>query len=495
MNALLAISVVNIPFFARSVRGATLVLVRREFIEAAHLSGYGKSRIILSELLPNVLPVIIITMSTTIGWMILETAGLSFLGLGAQPPQADLGSMLGDGRNLVLRAPHVAYLPGLVILVLVIGINLLGDGLRDVLDPRLKSGALSRPVAMTDAAPAAERTADLAPQTGPAPLLAVRDLRTEFRIGEEVYRAVGGVTFDLADGEALGVVGESGSGKSVTALSILGLVSTPPGTIAGGEILFKGQDLVGLPLHDLQDIRGDRAAYIFQDPLSTLNPLMRIGDQIAETLKRHSDLSSDAVEKRVVELLDMVGMPEPAEKAKGYPNELSGGQRQRVVIAIALANRPDLIIADEPTTALDVTTQARVLELLNDLRRQSGAALIFITHDLGVVSELCDRVLVMYAGRIVESGKVADVFERPLHPYTEGLIACVPVLGQPERSLDAIPGLPPPVNRLPDGCAFAPRCPLAEPACREGEIELRELAPGHLARCRRAEELLQRMAG
>jgi peptide/nickel transport system permease protein len=222
---------------------------------------------------------------------------------------------------------------------------------------------------------------------------------------------------------------------------------------------------------------------------------MRIGDQIAETLKRHSDLSSDAVEKRVVELLDMVGMPEPAEKAKGYPNELSGGQRQRVVIAIALANRPDLIIADEPTTALDVTTQARVLELLNDLRRQSGAALIFITHDLGVVSELCDRVLVMYAGRIVESGKVADVFERPLHPYTEGLIACVPVLGQPERSLDAIPGLPPPVNRLPDGCAFAPRCPLAEPACREGEIELRELAPGHLARCRRAEELLQRMAG
>jgi len=487
MNALLAIAVVNIPFFARAVRGATLSLVQREFIEAARLSGFSNIRIMGSELLPNVLPVIVITMSTTVGWMILETAGLSFLGLGAQPPQADLGSMLGDGRKLVINAPHVSMIPGILILVLVIGINLLGDGLRDVLDPRLASGALSRPVAQTDAAPADERGMGEAPKE--PPLLSVRALETRFLIGRSVYRAVNGISFDLAPGEALGIVGESGSGKSVTAMSVLGLVPTPPGRITGGEILFKGEDLVGMDLSRLQDIRGDRIAYIFQDPLTTLNPLIPVGEQVAETLRRHQGHDHRRAWNRAVELLDLVRIPEPRAKAGAFPHELSGGQRQRVVIAMALANEPDLIIADEPTTALDVTTQARVLDLLNELRRESGAALIFITHDLGVVSELCDRVLVMYAGRIVESGATAEVFGSPRHPYTERLIACVPILGQPDRAIDAIPGLPPPVDRLPEGCAFAPRCPLAIDDCRKGEIPLFEAAPGHLSRCIRHEEL------
>ena len=486
MNALLAIAIVNIPFFARSVRGATLNLVGREFIEAARLSGFSNARIILSELLPNVLPIIIITMSTTVGWMILETAGLSFLGLGAQPPQADLGSMLGDGRNLIIRSPHVSIVPGVLILVLVIGINLLGDGLRDVLDPRLKSGALSRPVARTEAAPEAERPAE-----GPVgtPLLAVCDLETRFRIGDDTHRAVSDVRFEVARGEAVGIVGESGSGKSVTAMSVLGLVPTPPGRITGGRILFDGEDLLALPLGALQDIRGNRIAYIFQDPLTTLNPLIPVGEQIAETLRRHGGLDRRAAWDRAVELLDRVDIPEPPAKARAYPHELSGGQRQRVVIAMALANAPDLIIADEPTTALDVTTQARVLALLNDLRREAGAALIFITHDLGVVSELCDRVLVMYAGRIVESGTVEDVFGAPRHPYTRRLLDCVPILGEPDRSIDAIPGLPPAIDRLPPGCAFAPRCALVQEACRTGVIPLHEVAPGHAARCLRWEEL------
>jgi peptide/nickel transport system permease protein len=488
LNALLAIAVVNIPFFARSVRGATLGLVRREFVEAARLSGFSNLRIIASELFPNVLPVIVITISTTIGWMILETAGLSFLGLGAQPPQADLGSMLGDGRNLIINAPHVSVVPGVLILVLVIGINLLGDGLRDVLDPRLKSGALSRPVAATDVAPAAERTVGLTPLTEP-PLLAVRDLHTEFHLGHEIYRAVNGLDFEVRRGESLGIVGESGSGKSVTAMSVLGLVPTPPGKIVRGEILLEGRDLLGLPLHDLQDVRGSRVAYIFQDPLTTLNPLLRVGDQVAETLTRHQGLGAAAARSRVIELFELVGIPEPAHRVDAFPHELSGGQRQRVVIAMALANEPDLIIADEPTTALDVTTQARVLDLLNKLRRETGAALIFITHDLGVVSELCERVLVMYAGRIVESGPVERVFAQPRHPYTERLLACVPLLGEPERSIDAIPGLPPAVNHLPPGCAFAPRCRLAIDACRSGEIDLRQIGPGHRARCIRAEEV------
>ncbi len=485
MNALLAIAIVNIPFFARSVRGATLNLVGREFIEAARLSGFSNARIILSELLPNVLPIIIITMSTTVGWMILETAGLSFLGLGAQPPQADLGSMLGDGRNLIIRSPHVSIVPGVLILVLVIGINLLGDGLRDVLDPRLKSGALSRPVARTAAAPEAERVAD---EPAGAPLLAVCDLETRFRIGDETHRAVSDVRFEVARGEAVGIVGESGSGKSVTAMSVLGLVPTPPGRITGGRILFDGEDLLGLPLGALQDIRGNRIAYIFQDPLTTLNPLIPVGEQIAETLRRHGGMDRRAAWDRAVDLLGRVDIPEPPEKARAYPHELSGGQRQRVVIAMALANAPDLIIADEPTTALDVTTQARVLALLNDLRREAGAALIFITHDLGVVSELCDRVLVMYAGRIVESGSVEDVFGAPRHPYTKRLLDCVPILGQPDRSIDAIPGLPPAIDRLPRGCAFAPRCELAQEACRAGAIPLHQVGPGHAARCLRWEE-------
>jgi peptide/nickel transport system permease protein len=484
LNALLAIAVVNIPFFARSVRGATLGLVQREFIEAARLSGYSNARIILSELLPNVLPVIVITMSTTVGWMILETAGLSFLGLGAQPPQADLGSMLGDGRNLVITAPHVSIVPGVLILVLVIGINLLGDGLRDVLDPRLKSGALSRPVART--AVAEGRTSGTGDKGA---LLEVRNLRTEFHIGQRVLKAVGGVDFVLQPGESLGIVGESGSGKSVTALSILGLVPTPPGIVAGGEIRFAGRDLLRLPMRDLQDIRGNRIAYIFQDPLTTLNPLMRVGDQVTETLTRHQGLGGRAALRRAAELLDAVGIPQPRTKLDAFPHELSGGQRQRVVIAMALANSPDLIIADEPTTALDVTTQARVLALLNDLRRQSGAALMFITHDLGVVSELCERVLVMYAGKVVESGPVGEVFAAPRHPYTRALLACVPVLGEPERALDAIPGLPPPVDDLPEGCAFAPRCPLAMAECRRGEILLARTEEGRRSRCIRWMEL------
>jgi peptide/nickel transport system permease protein len=320
-------------------------------------------------------------------------------------------------------------------------------------------------------------------------LLEVRNLRTEFHIGQRVLKAVGGVDFVLQPGESLGIVGESGSGKSVTALSILGLVPTPPGIVAGGEIRFAGRDLLRLPMRDLQDIRGNRIAYIFQDPLTTLNPLMRVGHQVTETLVRHQGLGGRAARRRAAELLDAVGIPQPRTKLDAFPHELSGGQRQRVVIAMALANSPDLIIADEPTTALDVTTQARVLALLNDLRRQSGAALMFITHDLGVVSELCERVLVMYAGKVVESGPVGEVFAAPRHPYTRALLACVPVLGEPERALDAIPGLPPPVDDLPEGCAFAPRCPLAMAECRRGEILLARTEEGRRSRCIRWMEL------
>jgi peptide/nickel transport system permease protein len=481
LNALFAIAIVNIPFFARNIRGVTLGLARREFIDAARLSGKSDLSILLTEVLPNVLPVIVITVSTTIGWMILETAGLSFLGLGAQPPDADLGSMLGEGRKLLITAPHVSVIPGVMIFLVVMSINLLGDGIRDLLDPRLKSGALARPAPMTEV-DRPDASAEGAAAQGDS-VLAVTDLQTQFRIGDDVYRAVNGVSFDIRPQECLGLVGESGSGKSVTALSLLGLVATPPGRIVGGQVLMQGKDLLGLDAAGLRALRGDRAAYIFQDPLTTLHPLFTIGDQIAEAIRSHRPVPYKEAWASAVKLLDAVRIPNAAGRASAYPHELSGGMRQRVSIAMALANDPALLIADEPTTALDVTVQAQVLKLLDQLRGESGASLLFITHDFGVVSEVCHRVAVMYAGRIVEIGPTGQVLDAPAHPYTERLIACVPRLGEPGRRMEAIPGLPPAVNALPPGCAFAERCPHAEAACREGEIALNALDAAHAVRC------------
>ncbi len=476
MNALYAIAIVNIPFFARNIRGATVGIAHREFIDAARLSGKGNTRILATEILPNVLPVIVITLSTTVGWMILETAGLSFLGLGAQPPQADLGSMLGEGRRMMINAPHVATLPGLVIFILVMSINLLGDGVRDALDPRLKSGALSRPAPMTRIR--RHESSGAAPQKSrDTALLRVDDLRTDFEVGRQRYHAVNGVSFTIQPNECLGLVGESGSGKSVTALSLLGLVASPPGIINGGDIHLHSRhqpsrDLLSLKPREIRHIRGNDVAYVFQDPLSTLHPLIKVGDQLVEAIRQHQPLSHPAARELAVKLLGQVRIPNPEQRASQYPHELSGGMRQRVGIAMALANDPELIIADEPTTALDVTVQAQILSLIQHLREEKGTSVLFITHDFGVVSQVCDRVAVMYAGRIVEIGPTQEILDNPRHPYTQRLIDCVPRLGEPDHEPAAIPGLPPPANALPAGCAFAERCDLAEPRCREGNIEL-----------------------
>ncbi len=485
LNALLAISVVNIPFFARNVRGAAVGLVRLEYVDTARLSGLSNARILFGELLPNVLPVIMITISTTVGWMILETAGLSFLGLGAQPPQADLGSMLGDGRDLILIAPHVATIPGLVILVLVIGINLTGDGLRDVLDPQLKSGALASPAPMT----AVDHTAAAANRAaGTAGALAVSGLSTSFVLGPATVRAVQNVSFSVAPGESLGVMGESGSGKSVTALSVLQLVPTPPGRITAGSVAYDGQELVGAPLSTLQNLRGNRIAFVFQNPMTALNPLLSVGEQIVESLRRHQGLRGRAARQKAIELLDAVHIPDAEARLTTYPHELSGGMRQRAGTAIALSNDPDVIIADEPTTALDVTIQAQILRLFNELRVKRGLRLVFISHDFGVLSEVCDRIVVMYAGQIVETGSVKEIYESPLHPYTRRLMACVPMIGRAEEPLTAIPGLPPDLAQLPSGCYFADRCDLAIERCRAAPIELRTMSQGRSARCVRAGE-------
>ena len=469
-NALIAVAAVNVPFFARNIRGITVGIAHKEFVDAARLAGLSNARIILSEILPNVIPVIVIAMSTTIGWMILETAGLSFLGLGSQPPQADLGSMLGEARSALITNPHTSIVPGVMILIIVMSINLLGDGVRDALDPRLKSGALSRPMAATRV----DRRGPVPEPVGKG-LLEVQALETQFHVKDRVYRAVGGVDLHVEKGECLGIIGESGSGKSVTALSLMGLVASPPGVITGGAARYDGEDLIGAPYKRLRDMRGRNVAYIFQDPLSTLHPLYRVGDQLIEAIRAHRPLGKAEGQAKAVELLKAVRIPNAESRVTDYPHEMSGGMRQRVGIAMALANDPDIIIADEPTTALDVTVQAQVLTILDDLRRSRGLAIVFITHDFGVVAQLCDRVAVMYAGRIVEEGATRDVLETPRHPYTARLMACVPELGGGKRRLEAIGGLPPVVDKLPEGCAFADRCLKVRPECRASAIPLERM--------------------
>ena len=319
-------------------------------------------------------------------------------------------------------------------------------------------------------------------------LLEVRDLRTYIGTRRGVVKAVDGATFAVRRGETLGIVGESGSGKSMTCLSILRLVPEPGGRIVGGQILFDGEDLLAKTLDEMRQLRGSRIAMILQDPMASLNPALTVGEQIAETLRLHRGLRGRALDDRIVELLRQVRVSDPERRVHAYPHQMSGGIRQRVAGAIAISCQPSLLIADEPTTSLDVTIQAQYLRLLKDIQRETGLAMVFVTHDLGIVAKLCDRVAVMYAGRIVETGTVRDMFNRPRHPYTIGLLNCLPTLRRGREPLTAIEGQPPDLAHVPAGCGFAPRCALAEPRCVETRPSLEAVAPDHLVACRRAGE-------
>lgn len=316
-------------------------------------------------------------------------------------------------------------------------------------------------------------------------ILTVDGLQTHFFTEEGVVRAVDGVTLSVRPGEMLGLVGESGCGKTVTALSILRLVPDPPGRIVGGTISFEGRDLVRLPEEEIRKIRGCAISMIFQEPMTSLNPVFTVGEQVAEGIRQHQKVSRREAWDQAVEVLKRVKISDPARRAREYPHQLSGGMRQRVMIAIALALSPKLLIADEPTTALDVTIQAQILELLLGLQEEMKMAVMLITHDLGVIAETADRVVVMYAGRVVEEASVKELFDNPLHPYTQGLMESLPRLetGKARRRLRAIPGLVPNLLQLPTGCKFAPRCPKVVEQCWPTEPELREIRPGHLARC------------
>ncbi len=322
-----------------------------------------------------------------------------------------------------------------------------------------------------------------------SPILSVRNLRTTFRTDGGEFAAVDDVSFDIAPGEALGVVGESGSGKSVLALSILGLLPDPPARIAGGSIHFEGQELVGLSKNALRRHRGAAIGMIFQEPMTSLNPVFSIGNQIIEAIRTHEPLSERAARTRAIELLGRVGISSPERRLEQYPHQFSGGMRQRVMIAMALACNPRLLIADEPTTALDVTIQAQLLDLLSDLRRETGMAVLLITHNMGVIAEFADRVMVMYAGRIAEEGPVESIFDDPRHPYTRGLLGSTPTLLHDAPRLQVIPGQLPALSAPPPGCRFAPRCGLRVDACDAGRPPLETVGPAQAAACIRALEV------
>ncbi len=317
------------------------------------------------------------------------------------------------------------------------------------------------------------------------PLLEVDNLHTHFITRDGVVKAVDGVSFSLEAGRTLGVVGESGSGKTVTALAIMRLIPEPPGKVVGGDIRFKGQSLLTMSEREHRNLRGNRIAMIFQDPMTSLNPVYRIGKQVAEPLRLHKGMSRKEARVAAAELLARVGMPQAEKRARDYPHELSGGMRQRAMIAMALACSPDILIADEPTTALDVTIQSQILELLRDIQRRTESAMIMIGHDLGVVAEVAHHVLVMYAGRAVEFGRADHVFYNPLHPYTWGLLASLPRHDANEKgALTPIKGPPPSLIHLPTGCAFSPRCPYVKSKCCQGDpCSLVEVEPGHFAAC------------
>ena len=315
------------------------------------------------------------------------------------------------------------------------------------------------------------------------PVLEVNDLKTRFHTQDVVVHAVNGVSFKLNRGEFLGVVGESGSGKSVTMMSLLRLIPMPPGVIESGTAIFDGSDLLSMDIEDLRSVRGGRIGFIFQDPLTSLNPVLTIGFQIEEALRIHTAIPEKERPKKAQELLELVGIPAAKQRLRNYPHELSGGMRQRVMIAMSLACSPQVIIADEPTTALDVTIQAQIIEIVRDLREQLGTAVIWITHDLGVIAGLADRVIVMYGGQIVEEAPVRPLYKTPLHPYTEGLLGSVPRVDQKGSKLVNIKGQPPNLYQEPESCSFAPRCPYAFDRCRQENPPLIERSPGRRVAC------------
>ncbi|HEY3846390.1 MAG TPA: dipeptide/oligopeptide/nickel ABC transporter permease/ATP-binding protein [Acetobacteraceae bacterium] len=471
------LSLVYLPGFVRVVYAGVLSVRSHEYVEAMRALGAGRLRIMLRTILPNIGGPILVQFSLAAASAIVLESGLSFLGLGVVPPAPSWGLMIGSGRTTMAQAPLLLLWPCLALALTILAMNALCDALRDAVDPHSTQPRYGRARILAALAPG------LLPEIGP--VLEVRGLTVEIETPSGTIRPVHEVSLRVGAGETLAIVGESGSGKSLTGLAIMGLLPNAA-RVAAGVAWIDGQDVLRLDEGALRRLRGTNMAMVFQDPLSSLNPVHRIGAQIVEAIRAHRHVSAAAAHAQAVKLLEHVGIPDPLRRARAFPHELSGGMRQRAMVAMAIANHPRLLIADEPTTALDVTIQAQVLELLATLKREQRMGLVFITHSLPVVAEIADQVSVMYAGEIVEQGSVAAIFERPLHPYTAALLRSAPA---DDGSMpEPIPGTVPPPHDLPLGCLFATRCVYRIDTCDAARPPLVNAQHEHRTRCIRWRE-------
>ncbi|WP_330276631.1 dipeptide/oligopeptide/nickel ABC transporter permease/ATP-binding protein [Lentzea sp. NBC_00516] len=467
IGAVLAIAFAITPSFARLTQTLTASVSGRDFIKAARVCGVGRFRLLTRHVLPNIAEPLVINATLVAGSALTAFAGLSFLGIGVQAPSYDWGRLLGEGLSRIYISPAPALGPAIAVVLAGLAFNLFGEAAAAGHRERQPRGTAVR---------APESTGG----TDESGLLTVRNLHVTFPGGITPVR---GVSFTVHNGEMIGVVGESGSGKSLTALAVSRLVEHP-GTVTADTLRFNGKPLDQTPDREL----GTRLAMVFQDPMTSFNPTRRIGGQVAEVSEVHQGLSRKAALRKAIGRLEAVRIPEPERRAKQYPHEFSGGMRQRAMIAMGLMGEPQLVIADEPTTALDVTVQREVLKLLARIRQERGAAVLLISHDITVVAQTCDRVLVMYAGRIVEELPTAELFTAARHPYTTALLKAVPDLDTDrDAPLAVIPGRPPEPGEIGQGCPFAPRCPLADDQCRTEEPELEAFGDGHRVACWKSE--------
>lgn len=488
--AMVTLGILIAPGLMRVTRGAVLAVKQEPYVIAAHVSGLSRSQILVRHVLPLITGPVVVQASIAAASALLVETGIGFLGLGVQPPTPSWGNMIADASNAIYQQSWLLVPSGAIVGITALAFGLVGDAVRDYsaarsLGPMLPQGAAR--ASMPVAARHQDKAVHPAPSTNGA-LLSVSNLSVAFPTPSGFQPVALDVSFDLQQGELLGIVGESGCGKTVTALSILGLLPGG-GRIVGGTVMFEGQDLVRLSPRDLRRFRGAKIGYISQDPETSLDPVFTVRSQLTEVVRTHDKVSRAAARSRALELLRMVNLDDPEALARRHPYELSGGMAQRVGIAMALAGRPQLLIADEPTTALDVTVQAEILDLLRSLQQTTNMSVILVTHDWGVVADFCSRVLVMYAGQLVEYAGAHAMFRQPLHPYTEGLLRSDPHSAAIGQRLTAIPGTVPPPHAWPTGCHFHPRCHYATAECALAPIPLVQAAPDRETRCIRFEEL------
>ena len=469
-NVLIVLGLLGVPAWVRLIRGVTLSFAQREFVTAARALGARGSTVMWREITPNVALPALSYAFVVMAVVVIAEGSLAFLGLSVRPPTPTWGGMINEGRSTLEAAPHIVLVPSAVMFLTVLAFNLVGDRLQELTGYR-ESGLEPAPAKRGATAPTASAAPSDAGPDGPPPLLDVTGLRTAFDTPRGRVRAVDGVSFGLERGRTLAIVGESGSGKSVLIRSVLGLL--PEAAERSGRVHLAGRDLTGAGPDGMRDVLGTRLATVFQDPMTALNPVRTIGTQVTEPLRVHLGMGRGQAREAAEELLASVGIPEPRRVLRGYPHQLSGGMRQRITIAMALSCDPEVLFADEPTTALDVTVQKQIMELLHRQRDERDMAMVLVSHDLTVVAEHADEVIVMYAGRIVEQGPAEDVFTAPRMRYTEALLRAAPDLAAPGHTrLAVIDGRPPDLAAPPSGCRFHPRCPFARERCTTEEPPL-----------------------